>query len=148
MTTVIRRPCRWRAACSVVVPMSIITVWPSSTSAAAAAPIRSFASNRSTADSSNGGSPPAPHRAAADPLDHPRAGELAQVAPDGHLRHAERLRQIADVGRPGTDGAQDLLAPPCGDQRSGHRSGTSSAWTSSSSVSNETRAEPPCRSFA
>ena len=44
MTTVMREPRRWRAACSVVVPMSIITVWPSVTSAAAAAPIRSLAS--------------------------------------------------------------------------------------------------------
>ena len=59
MTTVMLRPCRWCAACSVVVPMSIITVAPSATSAAAAAPIRSLAAKRSTAVSSNGGSPAA-----------------------------------------------------------------------------------------
>ncbi len=52
--TVMSRPCRWCAACSVVVPMSIITVWPSRTRRAAAAPMRSFASKRSTAVSANG----------------------------------------------------------------------------------------------
>src|SRR3954464_4273181 len=40
VTTVTLRPCRWRAICSVEVPMSIITVWPSSPRAAAAPPRR------------------------------------------------------------------------------------------------------------
>src|SRR4051812_27942702 len=57
VTTVTRRPCRWRAICSVEVPMSIITVWPSSTSAAAAAPRRSLTSKRSTSIWANPGSP-------------------------------------------------------------------------------------------
>src|SRR5258708_7431830 len=52
--TVSVRPCRWRDACSVVVPMSIMTVWPSLISAAAAAPIASLAAERSISGWANG----------------------------------------------------------------------------------------------
>ena len=118
MTTVILRPCRWRASCSVDVPMSIITVWPSSTSAAAAAPRRSLTSKRSTSICEKPGSAES-HRAAVDALELAVARQRAEVAAHGHLRHAEALGEIGDVRGPAADGAQDLLASLGG--KKGHR---------------------------
>src|SRR3954447_3681090 len=76
VTTVTRRPRRWRASCSVEVPMSIITVWPSSTSAAAAAPMRSLTSKRSTSVWANPGSPPPTPPPCTRPSLPPRASAL------------------------------------------------------------------------
>ena len=77
--------------------MSIITVWPSATSAAAARPIRSLTSRRSTSICANGGSLALADRAAVDALELAVARELREVAAHGHLRHAEALRQLDDV---------------------------------------------------
>ena len=91
-------------------------------------------------------------RAAVHALQLAGAGELAEVAADGHLRHAELLREVADVARAGADGAQHRLAPLGGERvprltyHGGQRaSRRSSACTSSSGVSNEISAEPPRR---
>ena len=108
MTTVILRPCRWRASCSVDVPMSIITVCPSATSAAAAAPRRSLTSRRSTSICENAGSP-GRDRAAVDALElavarQVRAGRGARSSPTRRSSAPARRRARSPRGR-----REDLL---------------------------------------
>src|SRR5205823_2434590 len=47
------------------------------------------------------------------------AGERAEIAAHGHLRHAEALGQVGHVRRAAADGPEDLLAALGGEQ--GHR---------------------------
>ena len=117
VTTVIFLPCRWRAICSVEVPMSIITVWPSSTSDAAAAPRRSLTSKRSTSICEKPGSWPECIGAAVDALELAVARQRVQIAAHGHLRHAEALGQVGHVRGAAAHGAQDLLTALCGQER-------------------------------
>ena len=86
-----------RATCSVVVPMSIMTVSPSRTRAAAARPIRSFAPRRSTAIWANGGSSRSLRRAAAHADQLSLVGEQRGVAANGHLRHREAMGELDDA---------------------------------------------------
>ena len=107
--TVMSRPCRWCAACSVVVPMSIITVWPSSHQPGrrrADAVLRLEALDRRLGERALGAGV---DRAAAHPLDLPLAGERAQVAADRHLRDPEAPGQLGHVRRARAHRAQDRL---------------------------------------
>ena len=97
--------------------MSIITVCPSSTSAAAAAPRRSLTSKRSTSICEKPGSLRGVHGAAVDALELAVARQRVQIAAHGHLRHAEALGQVGDVRGAAADGAKDLLAALCGQER-------------------------------
>ncbi len=62
---------------------------------------------------------PGVDRAAVDALELAVAGERGQIAPHGHLRHAEALGEVGHVGAPPADGAQDLLTALGGKQRHG-----------------------------
>ena len=116
------------AACSVVVPMSIITVWPSSTSSGGArrrsGPSRRTARRRSL---SNGRLGAGLHRAAADAFELAGARQLrAGRAADRHLRHAEALggevgRRASGSGAHGVEGSPSRRC--AGDRVSGSRGG-------------------------
>ena len=90
--------------------MSIITVWPSSTSAAAAAPMPVLDVEALDLDLLEARLDAGLDRAAVHPLELAVAGERAEVAPDGHLRHAEALGEVGHVRGPRAHGAEDLLA--------------------------------------
>ena len=118
VTTVILRPCRWRAICSVEVPMSIITVIPSCTIAAAARAEAVLDVEALDLDLREARLGAGVDRAAVDAFELAVARQRAEVAPDRHLRHAEALGQVGDVRGPVADGAQDLLASLSG--KKGH----------------------------
>ena len=117
VTTVSLRPCRWRASWSVDVPMSIITVWPSSTSAAAAAPSRSLTSKRSTSICENPGSRPfstAPPWTRSSLPSRASAWRSRRTV----ISDTPKLSARSDTcAVPAADGAQDLLASLCGQER-------------------------------
>ena len=67
------------------------------------------------------------HGAAVDALELAVARQRVQIAADGHLRHAEALRQVGDVRLAAADGAKDLSAALCRQER--HDTGTHSSCT-------------------
>ena len=99
--------------------MSIITVWPSSTSAAAARAEAVLDVEALDLDLREAGLGAGVDRAAVHALELAVARQRAEVAPDRHLRHAEALGQVGHVRGPAADGAQDLLAALGG--KKGHR---------------------------